>query len=264
MLGGTMSPRTDDLAGKVALVTGAGRGIGRATALALAAQGARVLAVARTEEELAALAREAPVEYLAESVGTEEGCRRIVEDARRRLGPVEVLVNNAGVGSGHERAVWEQDPAVWRETMAVNLDAAFYLTRLAVPDMIERRRGRVVMVSSTAGELGGPAMSAYCASKHGLLGLMRAVAQDVGPFEATCNAVLPGWVRTAMAERSAALEGERRGIDPEDVWRERAEVYPTGRVVAPEEVAAVIAFLASDAASGVNGEAITVALGGLW
>jgi NAD(P)-dependent dehydrogenase (short-subunit alcohol dehydrogenase family) len=254
----------DSLNGRVALVTGAGRGIGRATALALAGRGARVMAVSRTEAELADLAREAGVEYLAASVATEEGCARIVEETRRRLGPIDVLVNNAGLGSAHERSIWKQDPAVWRETMAVNLDGPFHLTRLAVTDMVERRWGRIVMVSSTAGEIGGTAMSAYCASKHGLIGLVRAVAQDVGRFEITCNAVLPGWVRTAMAERSARAEAEQRGMTEEDVWRERAAVYPAARVVAPEEVAATIAFLASEEASGVNGEAVTIALGGLW
>ena len=106
--------------------------------------------------------------------------------------------------------------------------------------------------------------SAYTASKHGVIGLARAVAQDAGPFGVTSNAVLPGWVRTAMAERSAKTEAERRGISVEQVWRERAAIYPQNRVLEPREVAQVIAFLCSDAAGGVNGEAITVALGGMW
>ena len=125
---------------RVAIVTGAGRGIGRATALALAGRGARVLGVSRTESELASLAAEAPVEVLAETVATEEGCERVVAEARRRLGPVEILVLNAGIGSGHEREIWEQEPAVWRETMAVNLDGPFFLTRLAAAD-IKRAAG---------------------------------------------------------------------------------------------------------------------------
>jgi 3-hydroxybutyrate dehydrogenase len=251
------------MTGKVALVTGAGRGIGRATALALAERGVRVLGVARTESELAALAAEAPVEVFAESVATPEGCARVVEQARR-LGPIAILVNNAGVGSFHERAIWDQDADVWRTAMAVNLDAPFHLTRLAARDMIERGWGRIVMVSSTAGEVGAPATSAYCASKHGVLGLMRAVAQDVARFGVTCNAVCPGWVRTAMAERHTEVEAERRGLAVETIWAERAEEYPAGRVVRAEEVAGVIAFLASEDASGVNGEAITVALGSVW
>ena len=249
--------------GKVALVTGAGRGMGRATALALAERGARVVGVARTESELADLAREAPVEVVAESVATEAGCRRIVEEARR-LGRIAILVNNAGIGSYHERSIWDQDPAAWRESMDVNLDGPFHLTRLAARDMIGERWGRIVMVSSTAGEIGAPATSAYCAAKHGVLGLMRAVAQDVAPYNVTCNAVCPGWVRTQMADAHAEHEARERGMTVEEVWAERASDYPSGRVVAVEEVANTIAFLASEGASGVNGEAITVALGSIW
>jgi NAD(P)-dependent dehydrogenase (short-subunit alcohol dehydrogenase family) len=249
---------------RVAVVTGAGRGIGRAAALALAAGGARVLGVSRTEAELESLAQEADVEILAETVATGDGCERIVAEARRRLGPVEILVANAGIGSARERPIWEQDPEVWRETMAVNLDGPFHLIRLVVPDMIERGWGRIVTVSSTAGQIGGASESAYDASKHGLLGLTRAVAQDVAPHGITCNAVCPGWVRTAMAERSATETARARGITVDEVWAERAAAYPAGRVVTAEEVAAVIGFLAGEDASGVSGEAITVTLGGIW
>jgi NAD(P)-dependent dehydrogenase (short-subunit alcohol dehydrogenase family) len=249
---------------RVAVVTGAGRGIGRATALALAERGARVLGVSRTASELESLAREGDVEVLAESVATPAGCERVVAEARRRLGPVEILVANAGIGSARERPIWEQEPDVWRETLAVNLDAPFHLARLAVPDMIEQGFGRIVVVSSTAGEVGGPAMSAYCASKAGVLGLVRSVAHDVAPYRITCNAVLPGWVRTAMAESSAERAAERRAITVEEVWAERAAEYPAGRVVEAREVAAAIVFLAGDEASGISGETVTVALGGLW
>ena len=248
----------------MAIVTGAGRGIGRATALLLAARGARVLGVSRTESELASLAAEAPVEILVESVARQEGCERVVAEARSRLGPVEILVLNAGTGSAHEKRIWDQDPATWRETMAVNLDGPFFLTRLATADMTERGWGRIVMVSSTSGERGSPENSAYTASKHGLMGLMRAVAQDVGPYGVTCNAVLPGWVRTEMAERSARVEAERRGTTVDEIWAERDAGYPTGRVVTPEEIAATVAFLASEEASGINAEGITVALGAVW
>lgn len=256
-----MSGRLD---GRVALVTGAGRGIGRASALALAERGARVMGVSRTQSELTDLARAAPIEYLVESVATPAGCARILEETRARLGPVDILVNNAGVGSAGGRPIWEQKPEQWHETLRVNLDAPFELTRLAVRDMVERSFGRIVMVSSTAGQVGGPAMAAYCASKHGLLGLMRSVAHDVARFGVTCNAVLPGWVRTEMAERKAELEARAIGISVAELWAEREASYPAGRVVSPQEVAATIAFLASEEASGINGEAVTVALGGLW
>jgi NAD(P)-dependent dehydrogenase (short-subunit alcohol dehydrogenase family) len=223
-----------------------------------------VLGVSRTEGELASLAEEAPVEVLIESVATEEGCERIVAETRTRLGPVEILVLNAGIGSGHEREIWAQETSVWRETMAVNLDGPFFLCRAASADMKEGGWGRIVMVSSTSGEVGSPSTSAYTASKHGLMGLMRSVAQDLGPHGATCNAVLPGWVRTEMAERSARIEAESRGVTAEEVWAERAAAYPSNRVVTPEEIAETVAFLASEEASGINGEGVTVALGGLW
>jgi NAD(P)-dependent dehydrogenase (short-subunit alcohol dehydrogenase family) len=148
--------------------------------------------------------------------------------------------------------------------MRINLDGPFYLTRQVVKDMIEQGYGRLVFTSSTAGQVAEYAGSAYTSSKHGLLGLMRSVAQDAGPHGVTSNAVLPGWVRTTMAETSAEVEAKQRGITADEVWAERAALYPVGRVVTPEEVAEVIAFLASEESSGVNGEAITVALGGIW
>jgi NAD(P)-dependent dehydrogenase (short-subunit alcohol dehydrogenase family) len=246
--------------GRVALVTGGGRGIGREAALLLAAAGARVMITARSETEL----REVGVDFVAADLGTPEGCAHAVAETERRLGPIELLVCNHGIGSAHEKLVWEQDPAVWRETMRVNLDGPFELARLTVGGMCRRGFGRVVFTSSTAGEKAERAGSAYTASKHGLLGLMRSIAQDAGPCGVTSNAVLPGWVKTAMADRSAETEAARRGISTEQVWRERAAIYPQNRVLEPREVAEVIVFLCGDGASGVNGEAITVALGGIW
>jgi 3-hydroxybutyrate dehydrogenase len=246
--------------GRVALVTGGGRGIGREAALLLTAARARVMITARSGSELA----DVGLEYVAADLGTSEGCARAVAETERRLGPVEILVVNHGIGSAHEKLVWEQDPAVWRETMRINLDGPFELARLTVGGMCKRGYGRLVFTSSTAGEKAERSGSAYTTSKHGLIGLARAIAQDAGPFGVTSNAVLPGWVRTAMAERSAKAESERHGITVEEVWRERASIYPQNRVLEPREVAEVIAFLCSDAAGGVNGEAITVALGGMW
>lgn len=246
--------------GRTALVTGGGRGIGREAALLLAAAGARVMIVSRSSKELA----DVGLEFVAADLGTPEGCKLAVSETERRLGPIDVLVCNHGIGSAHERLVWEQDPAVWRETMRVNLDSPFELARLTVGGMCKRGFGRLVFTSSTAGEKAERSGSAYTASKHGVIGLARAIAQDAGPFGVTSNAVLPGWVKTAMAERSAAAESERRGVSVAEVWRERAALYPQNRVLQPREVAEVIAFLCSDAATGVNGEAITVALGGIW
>ena len=246
--------------GRVALITGAGRGIGRATALLLASRGARVMAVARSENELQTLG----LDYVVADLGTPDGCAFSVQETRDRLGPVEILVCNHGIGSAHERVIWEQEPELWRETMRINLDGPYLLSQAVVKDMIEKGYGRLVFTSSTAGQVAEYAGSAYNSSKHGLLGLMRSVARDAGPHGITSNAVLPGWVRTPMAEKSAIAEAKQRGISTDEVWAERARLYPAGRVVTPKEVAEVIAFLASEESSGVNGEAITVALGGIF
>lgn len=245
---------------RVALVTGGSRGIGRETAQLLAAAGVKVMITARSASELSTVG----LEYVAADLGTREGCAHAVADTERRLGPIDLLVVNHGIGSAHEKLIWEQDPSVWRETMQVNLDGPFELSRLTVGGMCTRGFGRVVFTSSTAGEKAERSGSAYTASKHGVIGLARAIAQDAGPYGVTSNAVLPGWVKTAMAERSAKAEAERRGVSVANVWEERAAIYPQKRVLEPIEVARVIAFLCSDDAGGVNGEAVTVALGGIW
>lgn len=246
--------------GRVALVTGAGRGIGKVAAELLAARGARVMAVARSETELAQLG----LEWVAADLGTPEGCERAVAETERRLGPIDILVCNHGIGSAHEKVIWEQDPALWAETLRINLDGPFHLSRCVVGGMVERGYGRCVYTSSTAGQVAEYSAAAYNSSKHGLLGLMRSVAQDAGPHNVTANAVLPGWVRTDMAERSAEAEAQKKGVTAEAIWAERGKLYPPGRVVTPREVAEVIAFLAAEESSGVSGEAITVALGGVW
>lgn len=184
--------------GRIALITGGSRGIGRVTAELLASRGARVMCVARSEQELAEVA----LEYSVADLGTPDGCARAVAETERRLGPIEILVCNHGIGSAHERVIWEQDSDIWRETMRINLDGPFHLSKLVLRGMTERGYGRVVYTSSTAGLVAEHAGSAYNSSKHGLLGLMRSVAQDGGSYGVTSNAVLPGWVRTEMAERS--------------------------------------------------------------
>lgn len=246
--------------GRVALVTGGGRGIGRVTAELLASRGAKVMCVARSKTDL----EDVGFEYSVADLGTAEGCAHAVAEAEQRLGPVEILVCNHGIGSAHELVVWEQDPDVWSETMRINLDGPFHLSKLVMPGMVERNYGRLVFTSSTAGLVAEPAGCAYNSSKHGLLGLMRSVATDGGAHGITSNAVLPGWVRTEMAERSARQEAQDRGITSDEIWEERAASYPAGRVITPQEVAETIAFLASEESSGVSGEAIRVALASVW
>jgi NAD(P)-dependent dehydrogenase (short-subunit alcohol dehydrogenase family) len=223
----------------------------------MAARGARVMATARSEDELVTLG----LEYVVADLGTAEGCALAVTETEARMGPIEILVCNHGIGSAHERVIWEQDPELWNETIRINLDGPFFLSQMVTAGMVERGYGRVVYTSSTAGEVAEFASAAYNSSKHGLLGLMRSVALDCGPHGVTSNAVLPGWVRTEMAENSAVAEAQERGITTDQVWAERGALYPPGRVVEPQEVAELIAFLASEESSGVSGEAIKVALG---
>ena len=239
---------------RVALVTGAGRGIGRVTVKLLGARGAHVMGVARSSAELETLG----LNYLVADLGTPEGCAHAINETEKRLGPVDILVCNHGIGSAHEKVVWEQSPEDWRESMQINLDGPFELSRRVLRGMTARGYGRIVYTSSTAGLVAEHAGSAYNSSKHGLLGLMRSVATDGGAFGVTSNAVLPGWVRTEMAERSARQEAKDRDTTPEQIWEERAALYPPGRVATPQEVAELIAFLASEESSGVSGE---VALG---
>ena len=254
----------NDLEGHVALVTGASSGIGRATASLLAQRGARVMATGREQDRLRTLAEDTGVETVAASLEDPAGCESILARTNERLGPVSILVNSAGRGADLDRPIWDQSVDDWRMSMAVNLDAPFLLSKACAGQMREAGWGRIVIVSSTAGEIGAASMSPYCASKHGVLGLMRSVAHDVGSFGGTCNAVLPGWVKTAMADAYVQSEAEERGTTLDAVWAEHDAEYPRGSVLQPEEVARVIAWLTTDDAAAVNGEALTVALGGLW
>lgn len=196
-------------------------------------------------------------------LATADGCAAAIAAARAD-GPLDALVLSAGIGSAAERSIGEQPDAVWEETMALNLDAPFRLIRAAWPDLVASGAGRIVIVSSTSATYGEPRNTAYSASKAGVLGLTRAVAQDGAPHDVTCNAVLPGWVRSEMSERSAAAEAERTGDPVEEVWRRREAAYAAGRVVEADEVGEVIAFLCSRESRGVSGEAIRVALGDAW
>jgi NAD(P)-dependent dehydrogenase (short-subunit alcohol dehydrogenase family) len=244
------------LTGRTALVTGGGRGIGREIALAFAREGARVAVAARTAAEIDAVARECGAGAIAIplDVTDEAACAAAVERAERELGRLDVLVNNAGIATSHKFT--DVDTATWRRIMAVDLDGPFFLTRAAVPGMLRRGSGSVVAVASMAAKVGAPYITAYTAAKHGLLGMMRALAVEYAPRGLTFNCVCPAYVDTPMTEATVANIMARTGRTREQALAPL--LTPQGRLVAPAEVAAVCVLLASDAGRGINGAAVNV------
>jgi NAD(P)-dependent dehydrogenase (short-subunit alcohol dehydrogenase family) len=244
------------LNGKAALVTGGGRGIGRAVALAFAREGARVAVAARTRSEIEAVAAECGTAAIAVELDVTDsaGCSRAIDRCLSEWGRLDVLVNNAGIGSG--RKFTDIDDASWRRTLDVDLNGAFYLTRAALPAMLERGSGCVMAVASIAGKVGAAYASDYSAAKHGLIGLMRALAAEYARRGITFNCVCPAYVDTEMTQQTVANVMEKTGRSREAALAPL--LTPQGRLVTPDEVASVCVFLASDAARGINGQAINV------
>ena len=257
-----------ELDGRVALVTGSTDGIGLATARALAAQGCAMMLNGFGEaDDIAVLRRElaethgVEVAHSAADLGDEPAASGIVGQALVRFGRLDILVNNAG--TQHKGPIEEHPPQRWREVMALNLDAAFHTIRTALPGMRERGWGRIVNVASVYGLAGGVDRSSYVASKHGLVGLTKAVALETARTAITCNAVCPGDVSTRIFYRNAKLLAEREQISRAEAQQRIAATHmPSGRVVAPEQVAALVAFLCSDAAAEIRGAALPV--DGAW
>ena len=249
------------LAGRTALVTGAGRGIGRAIALDLAAAGANVALAARTRAEIDAVAREAVAAgvkaiALPADVADPASVRALFTDARAALGDLDILVNGAGVAPT-EPLVKTTDEQ-WRQAIEVNLSGAFYCLREALPSMTARGWGRVVNVASIAGKTGIPYIAAYAASKHGLLGLTKVAALEVAARGVTVNAVCPGYVDTPMTDESVRRIVEKTGVSATDVRRRLEESSPQKRLYTAAEVSALVLFLCGDAAAGINGQALSV------
>lgn len=254
------------LAGRTAVVTGGGRGIGRAIANALGSRGAAVLVAARTASEVEATAedlRQAGVDAHAAvcDVTDEAAVAGLADDARDRLGDVDILVNNAGAAFAQplHRLTLEE----WTRTLAVNATGPFLCTRAFLPGMVERGRGRVVTVASVAGISGAPYISAYSAAKHAAVGFVRAVAAEVAASGVTVNAVCPGYVDTDMTQASIDRIVERTGRSPEEARAAILEHSPQGRLITATEVAEAVAFLCSEGARGITGEALILDGGGL-
>ncbi|MCL4818263.1 MAG: SDR family oxidoreductase [Vicinamibacteria bacterium] len=250
-----------NLTSRHALVTGGGRGIGRAVALDLARAAAAVTVTARTRAEIDAVAVEiraagGRAAAVALDVSRADAVARAFAEARAALGPIDVLVNAAGVAPS--APLVKTDEAAWRAAIETNLSGAFYCMREALPEMSARGWGRVVNVASIAGKTGSPYIAAYAASKHGVLGLTRVAALEHAKQGVTVNAVCPGYVDTPMTDVSIARVVAKTGRPAEEVRRRIEEMSPQGRLYTSEEVAALVLFLCSDAARGINGQALSV------
>jgi 3-hydroxybutyrate dehydrogenase len=250
-----------DLAGRTALVTGGGRGIGRAVALRLAERGAAVAVAARTRADVEAVAdqvrsRGARAAAIAADVSRPEDVRRLFDEARSALGAVDILVNGAGVAPS--ALVAKTSDAIWRSAIETNLSGAFYCMREALGPMAERGWGRVITIASIAGKTGYPYIAAYAASKHGVLGLTKCAALEVATRGVTVNAVCPGYVDTPMTDSSVARIVEKTGLPAGDVRKRLEDMSPQKRLFSVEEVAALALFLCGEEARGITGQALSV------
>jgi 3-hydroxybutyrate dehydrogenase len=249
------------LRGRRALVTGGGRGIGRAVALDLARAGAEVAVASRTRSDVEAVAAEVSrlgvrAEGFTADVSRAEEVRGLFRAARAALGPLDILVNGAGVAASAPVVRTPDD--MWRQILETNLSGAFYCLREALPEMAERGWGRVVSVASIAGKTGYPYISAYAASKHGLLGLTKCAALEMAARGVTVNAVCPGYVDTPMTDASVARIVEKTGRPAAEVRRTLEETSPQKRLFTPEEVAALVLFLCGEESRGISGQALSL------
>jgi len=246
---------------RVAAVTGGGRGIGRAIALAFARGGVSVALLARSQPRLAQVAAEIAgaggrAHPIACDVTSKSAVDEAFAEAASVLGPIDILVNSAGVADS--APFTRLDETQWDRTIAVNLKGTFLCTRAAIGGMVARGTGRVINIASVAGRIGVPYTAAYCASKHGVLGLTRSVAIEVARTGVTVNAICPGFVNTDMTSDAVARIARTTGRTEPQAREALEAMNPQRRLVQPEEVAAVAVFLISDAAAGITGQAIDV------
>lgn len=251
------------LTGRHAVVTGAGSGIGRATAERLAEAGCRITLIGRHAGRLTETAdRIGDAAFAAPADVTDAAAlAAAIEAGRDRFGPVDILVNNAGAASSAPFLKTGADDL--RAMLALNLEAPAEAALLVLPGMLTRRWGRIINVASTAGLKGYAYVSAYVAAKHGLVGLTRALALEVAARGVTVNAVCPGFTDTDLVSRSVEAIVGKTGRSEADARAALAASNPQGRLITPDEVAALIVWLCEDAASGVNGAALPVAGGEL-
>jgi len=251
------------LENRLAFITGGGRGIGRAIALAFAREGASIVVAARTSEQIENVANEAAEQSAVDAFAIEcdvadrESVKLVFERVNEKFsrGP-DILVNNAGIV---ETAPFvKTDEALWERHLRVNLTGTYRCTRAALPAMLAGRWGRIINIASIAGKTGAPYVSAYAASKHGVLGLTRSLALEVATIGITVNAICPGYVDTDMTARGVENIVKHTGISADEAVEALKRMSPQNRMVTAEEVAAVALLLASEEGRGINGQAINV------
>jgi|ERR1043166_2294556 3-hydroxybutyrate dehydrogenase len=251
------------LENKIALITGGGRGIGRAIALEFARAGASVVVAARTEAQVNDVAKEIADQFSAKAlaltcdVSSSASVNEMFASVRQHFeqGP-DILVNNAGIAES--AVLTKTDDELWQRMLAVNLSGTFYCTRAALPEMIQRGWGRVINIASIAAKLGAPYITAYAASKHGVLGLTRSAALEVAKHGVTVNAICPGYVDTEMVSRGIENITLKTGLSAEEARAGLEGMSPQNRLVTSEEVAALALLLASEDGRGITGQGINV------
>ncbi len=251
------------LQNRIALITGGGRGIGRAIAHAFAQEGAQVAIAARTQEQIERVMKELNDGFQIEAtaiacdVSDGESVRLMFAKVGERFGRgPDILVNNAGIAES--APLTKTDDELWRRLQGINLDGTFYCMRAALPAMIERGWGRIINIASIAGKTGAPYIAAYSASKHGVLGLTRSVALEVASKGITVNAICPGYVDTEMTTRGVENITRKTSLTKDQALDSIKKMSPQNRLVTAEEVAALALLLASEDGRGINGQAINV------
>ena len=244
------------LSGRTALVTGGGKGLGAAIARRLAAEGAKVAVLGRDTDAIARVATESGAFAFACDVTDPVAVERALERVGEAIGPIGILVQNAGIAVS--AALHATDDAIWERTMAVNVTAPFRIARAILPTMAKSGWGRVIHVASNAGLTGYPYTSAYCASKHALVGLTRALATEFARSGVTVNAVCPGFCDTEMGARATLVIAQKTNTSVEEARKTLGDLSPQKRLISPDEVAHVVAMLCGEGARGVNGQAIPI------